>query len=138
MSIIAIPTLSETVQLFTILSVIILAVWAVLRSKTPQLLRGELIIWREKCERLERDNHNLIKAGYLRDMEIKELKNKTDLQAVIEVQNSMHQQFIDHSVAVMANHKQLFELVGGIVNSQKGITVILERISAKLLATSPI
>lgn len=111
-----------------------LTAFVLIRSRTPKILKDELNITRDKCERLDRDNHNLIKSGHLKDMEIKELKAKTDLQSVMEAQNSMNQQLIHHSQTVMDNHTQISKICGSMVETLQSISVTQERIAKKLLA----
>ena len=56
------------------------------RSRTPNILRGELQIVREKCERLEEENNQLLDVSHTKDLEIEKLRARTDLSELMEGQ----------------------------------------------------
>lgn len=57
----------------------LLTAYVLFRSRTPQILRDELQVTREKSERLEKENKDLVEKGHANDVMIAELKAKTDL-----------------------------------------------------------
>lgn len=116
------------VTLITILTAIGFAVYVIIRSRTPEILREELVAWREKAERLERDNHNLIKSDHLKDVEIAELKAKTNIEKVMETQELI----IQSQQQMMQCFTNLFSMVEKINHSQVDIAKVLGRMLSRL------
>lgn len=62
-----------------VLAAIMLAAYVLFRSKTSSVLQGELTAWKDKCDRLEEENKDLIATGHAKDVEIADYKARTDM-----------------------------------------------------------
>jgi rhodanese-related sulfurtransferase len=67
----------------------ILTAYVLFRSRTPKLLKDELVITRERCQRFEIENKALIEAGHQKDVEIADLKARTDLTEIQKTQRDI-------------------------------------------------
>jgi septation ring formation regulator EzrA len=69
----------------------LLSAYVLFRSRTPAILKDELVITRERCQRLEKETAKLADENHIKDLVIADLKAKTDLtdirQTLKEVMN---------------------------------------------------
>ncbi len=102
-----------------------LAAYVLFRSRTPRLLKDELEVTRERCTRVETENKGLIEAGHQKDVEIADLKARTDLSEIQKTQ------------------REILVLCSTTAKSMETIAMTMERVShslplvAELMKTPP-
>jgi hypothetical protein len=96
------------------LAAVLLAAYVLFRSRTPGILKDELEVTRAKCQRLEEDNSTLIAASHQKDVEIADLKAKTDLTDIQKTQ------------------REILVLCSTTAKSLESVSRTLERISSSL------
>jgi hypothetical protein len=74
-----------------------LTAYVLFRSRTPALLKDELQVTRERCVRIEAENKDLKAADHAKDIQITELKAKTDLESVKAQMAAIQQQIVQES-----------------------------------------
>lgn len=68
-----------TSQNLATVAMALLMAYVLYRSRTPEILRGELEASRIKCERLEGENEQFKTISHDKDVQIADLKARTDL-----------------------------------------------------------
>lgn len=71
-----------------------LVAYTLARSKTADILRGEKDAWKEKAERLDDELKGCKTQIGVRDIELAELRTKTDLKPLLEKLEMMYQHSI--------------------------------------------
>lgn len=119
------PESWQNPQTMTTAVSLLLAVYVLARSKTPEILKAELEATRMRCDRYEEENANLQKQVHTKDVEIAELKAKTDLS---QIQKTQHE--------ILAAIKSVGETMNSVANTMQRITAVLP-LSAELTRTPP-
>lgn len=112
----------------TTIAAIVLAIYVLVRSRTPEILRGELQVTREKCDRLENENKDLTVATHIKDIEIADLRAKTDLSDVRKSQTAIFEILSQHS----ATHIKILELTHDTTATLQQLTTTLASMAARL------
>jgi hypothetical protein len=103
----------------------VLTGYVLFRSRTPRLLKDELEITRGRCERIEGENKVLVESNHQKDVEIADLKARTDLTEIQKTQ------------------REILVLCSNTAKSLESVSKTLERISgsmplvASLMKTPP-
>ena len=71
-----------TAQNLATVAMALLMAYVLFRSHTPEILRSELVITREKCGRLEAEKREFESTVHNKDLEIADLCARTDLTAL--------------------------------------------------------
>jgi len=71
-----------------------LTAFVLFKSKTTDILRGEKEVWKEKAERLDTDLKDAKAQMGVKDVELAELRTKTDLKPLLEKLEMMYQHSI--------------------------------------------
>jgi hypothetical protein len=66
-----------------------LTAYVLFRSRTPAILKDELEVTRARCNRIEEENKALVEAGHKKDVEIADLKARTDLTEIQKTQREI-------------------------------------------------
>ena len=66
-----------------------LTAYVLVRSRTPRLLKDELDVVRQRCLRLEGENKDLVSSNHTKDVEIADLKARTDLSEIQKTQEKI-------------------------------------------------
>ena len=91
-----------------------LTAYVLFRSRTPAILKDELEITRARCNRIEEENKALVEAGHKKDVEIADLKVRTDLTDIQKTQ------------------REILVLCSTTASSLESVSKTLERISSSL------
>lgn len=92
----------------------LLTAYVLFRSRTPAILKDELEVTRARCARIEDENKALVKAGHAKDVEIADLKARTDLSEIQRTQ------------------REILVLCSTTASSMESVAKTLERISSSL------
>src|SRR5215813_3186012 len=85
------------------LATTLLTGYVLYRSRTPEILRAELQIQREKSERLEKENAELHRHGQDQSVEIEKLKARTDLDEIRKGQTAILEIIATQSASILDN-----------------------------------
>jgi hypothetical protein len=91
-----------------------LTAYVLFRSRTPAILKDELEVTRARCARIEEENKTLVEAGHKKDVEIADLKARTDLTEIQKTQ------------------REILLLCSTTARSLESVSKTLERISSSL------
>lgn len=67
----------------------LLTAYVLWRSRTPAILKDELEVTRARCTRIEDENKLLVEANHKKDVEIADLKARTDLTEIQKTQREI-------------------------------------------------
>ncbi len=101
----------------TPLAAFCVVVYVLIRSRTPRLLKDELEIQRAKCERIEKEKHDLEQDNHAKDIEIAALRAKTDVSDIRKTQTQLLEMFREHSQAMVTNNMEVLRVCRDIANT---------------------
>ena len=117
----SLQTAASVFAIITGIAAILTAAYVLFRSRTAEVLRGERDAYQEKCERLNDELKICIEESHAKDIEITDLRAKTDLSELTKGQ-----------AAVLANQAQMLAAAVELQTTLGHMTHVLEAMEQRL------
>src|SRR5262245_13270041 len=121
-----------TAQNLATVAMTLLMAYVLFRSRTPGILKGELEIQRQKSDRLEKENGDLTASNQQKDVEIAQLKERSDLTEIRKGQTAILEIIATNSASVLDNQSRMLSTSAGIEKAMIEMVTTLAAMERRL------